>query len=140
MKQGLRSFVDFFFCFWRELILTFFSLWCSITCCWGMPWTLFFQLGRVLPNNVYVDYNLFRKFFLGYSLQIFFPQNFVSAILEVCLELEFFIFFRVHGKSIFKTSLYVWITEKRMGIVIENKIIYFYKAKNVPIVSRSKDR
>ena len=52
------------------------------------------QLGGVLPNNIYVDCTLFEKFFLGLFSNIFFSRNFVSAILEVCLELEFFLNFR----------------------------------------------
>ena len=51
------------------------------------------QLGGVLPNNIYVDCTLFEKFFLGLFSNIFFSRNFVSAILEVCLELEFFSYF-----------------------------------------------
>ena len=48
-------------------------------------------LGGVLPNNVYVDCPLFEIFLELFSC--FFSWNFVSAILEICLELEFFLIF-----------------------------------------------
>ena len=50
-------------------------------------------LGGVLPNNVYVDCPLFKMFFWNYSLN-FFSRNFVSAIFEICLDLNFFWFCR----------------------------------------------
>ena len=44
-----------------------------------------------MSDTVSVDCTLFKKYFFELFSKYFFSRNFVSAILEVCLELEFFV-------------------------------------------------
>ena len=83
----------FFFQVWREFILNFFSFCGSVSrVVKGNP-EPYFAVGWGIAKQRLRGLSPVRNFFWNYSLN-FSSRNFVSAILNICLDLNFFLFSR----------------------------------------------
>ena len=101
--------MDFFFHVWREFILNFFSFCGSVSRFVKGDPEPYFAVGWGIAKQRLRGLYPVRNFFWNYSLN-FLSRDFVSAILNVCLDLNFF--------DLFATFVAVFFTLTNARVVL----------------------